>query len=90
MTHKQFEQEIDRIYRENSIGEDIVIFGQQKYDFDDDYYAFEIILSLDEHGNIEIDWDYNEGEDDYIIDGWLKLNDMLEVLHKKILEEEDK
>lgn len=51
----------------------------------DEYFSFEIILSLNEDGRIEVDWDYDEGEDDYIIDGWAILSRLLERVHNLIL-----
>lgn len=85
MTYEQFETEIVNLYRKESDGTDMVIMARNKYNFEDEYYSFEIILTQNEDGRIEVDWDYDEGEDDYIIDGWLILDRLLNRIHKHIL-----
>lgn len=85
MTYEQFEKEIVKLYREKSDGTEMVIMARHKYDFEAEYSRFEIILSENEDGRIEVDWDYDEGEDDYIIDGWVILDRLLERVHNLIL-----
>lgn len=85
MTYEQFEKEIVKLYREKSDGTEMVIMARHKYDFEDEYSRFEIILSENDDGRIEVDWDYDEGEDDYIIDGWVILSRLLERVHNLIL-----
>lgn len=82
MTNEQFEAEITSIFIKGG-GYDIVIFARSKYDFEEDYVTFEIILHEDLNGDIEIDKDYHEGEDSYIIDGWCYLFDLLHNTHAK-------
>lgn len=85
MTYEQFEKEIVKLYREKSDETEMVIMARHKYDFEDEYYSFEIILSENEDGHIEVDWDYDAGQDDYIIDGWVILSKLLERVHNLIL-----
>lgn len=85
MTHEQFVKEIEKLYWEESDGSEMVIMARNKYNSEADYFSFEIILSLNEAGRVEADWDYHEGEDDYIIDGWIVLGRLLNRIHKKIL-----
>ena len=85
MTYEQFAVEIVKLYREESDGTEMVIMARNKYDFEDEYSRFEIILSMNEDGRIEADWNYDEGEDDYIIDGWIVLGRLLYRYHKQIL-----
>lgn len=85
MTHDQFVKEIEKLYWEESDGGELIIMARNKHDFEDEYFSFEIILSLNEDGRIEVDWDYDEGEDDYIIDGWVILSRLLERVHNLIL-----
>lgn len=61
MTYEQFETEIVNLYRKESDGTEMVIMARHKYDFEDEYFKFEIILSENDDGRIEIDWDYDEG-----------------------------
>lgn len=88
MTHEQFETMCEQIYHYNYNGDDIVIFAKQKYDFEDKYENFEIIISKNEnvpdcYDAFEIDWDYNEGQDDYILEGWCYLSDLLDKVHER-------
>lgn len=85
MTYEQFETEIVNLYRKESDRTEMVIMARHKYDFEDEYFKFEIILSENDDGRIEIDWDYDEGQDDYIIDGWVVLSRLLERVHNLIL-----
>lgn len=85
MTYEKFVTEIVNLYREESDGTEMVIMARHKYDSEDEYSNFEIILSQNEDGLIEADWDYNEGQDDYIIDGWVILSRLLERVHNLIL-----
>lgn len=85
MTYEQFETEIVNLYRKESDGTEMVIMARHKYDFEDEYFSFEIILSQNDDGRIEVDWDYDEGQDDYIIDGWILLDDLLDYVHNMIL-----
>ena len=84
MTHEEFKKEIEKLYREESDGTEMVIMARNKHYFDDEYFPFEIILSQTEDGRIEADWDYDEGEDDYIIDGWVVLDRLLDRVHNLI------
>lgn len=88
MTYEQFEIAIVNLYREESDGTEMVIMGRHKYDFEAEYYSFEIILSQNEDGRIEVDWEYDEGQDDYIIDGWIILDRLLDRIHNQILKED--
>lgn len=88
MTHEEFKTMCETIYHFNYNGDDIVIFAKQKYDFEDKYEDFEIILSKNEnvpecYDAFEINYDYNEGQDDYILDGWCYLDELLYDVHKK-------
>lgn len=85
MTYEQFETEIVNLYREESDGTEMVIMARHKYDFEDEYSSFEIILSENEVGHIEVDWGYDEGQDAYIIDGWIVLGRLLNHFHNKLL-----
>lgn len=85
MTYEQFATAIVKLYREESDGTEMVIMARNKYDFEDEYFPFEIILSENEDGRIEADWDYDEGEDDYIIDGWIVLDRLLDYIHNHVL-----
>lgn len=85
MTYEKFVTEIVNLYRKESDGTEMVIMARHKYDFEDEYNSFEIILSENADGRIEVDWDYDEGQDDYIIDGWILLDDLLDYVHNMIL-----
>lgn len=82
MSHEQFENEITQLFIQNG-GYDIVVFAKHKYDDEECYRNFEIIMSEDDDSNIEIDFDYHEGEDKYLIDGWDYLFDVLDKAHEK-------
>ena len=81
MKHKKFKREIEKLVNELYFGAEIVIFGRHKHLLDKEYESFEIILSK-EDDIIMIDWDYHEGEDDYLLDGWCYLCDILREAHK--------
>ena len=88
MKHEQFETMVKQIYHYNYYGGEIVVFGKHKYDFEDEYEDFEIILSkdtdvLDGYDSILIDYDYHEGQDDYVLDGWCYLYDLLDKAHEE-------
>lgn len=88
MTHEQFKTMCEQIYHFNYDGDDIVIFGKQKYDFECKYEDFEIIISKNEnvpecYDAIEINYDYNEGQDDYILEGWCYLSELLDKVHER-------
>lgn len=88
MTHEKFKTLCEQIYRYNYNGGDIVIFAKQRYEFETEYEDFEIVISKNEnvpdcYDAIEIDWDYNEGQDDYILDGWCHLSDLLYRVHER-------
>ena len=85
MTHDQFVKEIEKLYREESDGTEMVVMARNKYYFADEYFPFEIILTQNEDGRIEADWDYDEVEDDYIIDGWIVLDRLFYRIHNQIL-----
>lgn len=56
--------------------------------FEDKYEDFEIIIYKNEivpdcYDAVKIDWHYNEGQDDSILDGWCFLSDLLSNAYKK-------
>lgn len=81
MKHKKFERLVNKLCTEWYFGSEIVVFARHKYNRDKEYEPFEIILSK-EDGLMTIDWDYHEGEDDYLLDGWCYLCDVLLEAHK--------
>ena len=81
MKHKKFKRVIEKLYNEWYCGSEIVVFGRHKYLLDKEYEPFEIILSK-EDGIMTIDWDYHEGEDDYLLDGWGYLCNIIREAHK--------
>lgn len=88
MTHEQFETMCKQIYHYNYNGDEIVIFAKHKYDFEDEYEDFEIIIHKNEsvhdcYEALEIDRDYHEGQNDYILDGWCYLSDLLDKAHER-------
>lgn len=68
-------------------GVDLVIFGRHKHDNEDDYDNFEVVMSGD-CDNPYFDYNFHFNEDLYVLDGWLRLYDMMELLHEKMLEGE--
>lgn len=50
--------------------------------FEKEYEYFEIIIS-EENDEMEVDWDYHEGEHEYIIDGWYYLSSLLYKAHRQ-------
>lgn len=84
MTHSGFEELVKAIYRLHYFGSEIVVFGKHKYAYEKEYTSFEIIISEDD-GRMEIDWDYHEGEDEYVIDGWDYLSNVTDIVHRHVL-----
>ena len=82
MSHKEFERYLTNLYKMFCIGRGIVVFARHKYTFEKEYEYFEIIIS-DDNGEMQIDWDYHEGEQEYIIDGWNYLSDLLDKAHSR-------
>ena len=88
MTYEKFKTLCEQIYHFNYNGDDIVVFAKQRYDFEDEYEDFEIIISKNEnvpdcYDAIEIDWNDNEVQEDYILDGWCFLHDLLDRVHER-------
>lgn len=84
MTHAGFEELVKSIYQLHYFGSEIVVFGKHKRDYEKEYEPFEIIIS-DNDGRMEINWDYHEGEDEYIIDGWDYLCNLTDIVHRHSL-----
>ena len=82
MTHKEFERYLTKLFNNFYYGEEIVVFAKHKYTYEKEYENFEIIISKNDN-EMEIDWDYHEGEHEYLIDGWFYLSDLLSKVHKQ-------
>lgn len=81
MTHERFEEFVNGIYLLfYSVGE-IVVFGEHKYGYEKEYEPFEIIIS-EVDGKMEINWDYHEGQDEYVINGWDYLSNVIYIVHR--------
>lgn len=82
MSHEEFERYLTDLYKLFYNGSDIVVFARHKYTYEKEYEYFEIIISEDD-GEMQIDWDYHEGEQEYIFDGWNYLSDLLYKAHRQ-------